>query len=388
MTGGRRRVPARGWLVAAGAAIVVLVLVLAFDAVRPFAVGIVLVYLLGPLVDRLDDNGVPRALAALLALILTVAVVVGLAAFALSPLVSQIQAFVQDLPTIARDARGAIEGFYRSLDLPVEVRSRIDAIVAGGAASLSGIDLAGLAQPVVGSLFSIIGAVTAYAILPAWLFFVLRDRRRLGAALERSLPPSWRDDVFAVLAMANRVFGNWIRGQIVLGVVVGLASLVGLELLAMVVDPVFGRYAILLALVAGLLELVPFIGPILAAIPAVLIGLTAGPAGFLAAFLLYLAIQQVENNLLVPKIQGDAVELHPSAVMVALVAGAAIAGILGAIVSLPITATARDVFRYLFRRLSEPPATVAEALAAVSPSLVSVVLAEEAGSTAKDSGSA
>ncbi|HEY3524495.1 MAG TPA: AI-2E family transporter [Candidatus Limnocylindrales bacterium] len=370
VTPGRRRVSARGWLVVAAAALLVLVLILAFDAVRPFAVGVVLVYLLGPLVDRLEDRGVPRALAALLALLLAITIVVGVGAFALSPLVAQVEAFVADLPTIARDARGALEAFYRGLDLPLDVRSQVDTLVAGGAAGLSGIDVAGLARPVVGSLFSIVGAVTAYAILPAWLFFVLRDRRRLAAALERSLPVAWREDVFAVIAMANRVFGNWIRGQLALGVVVGLASFVGLELLAAVVDPVFGRYAILLALVAGLLELVPFIGPILSAIPAVLIGLTVGPGGFLAALLLYLAIQQVENNVFVPKIQGDAVELHPSAVMVALVAGAAIAGILGAILSLPITATARDVFRYLFRRLSEPPATVVEALAAVSPSLV------------------
>ena len=70
----------------------------------------------------------------------------------------------------------------------------------------------------------------------------------------------------------------------------------------------------------------------------------------IAALVLYTLVQQVENNFLVPKIQGDAVELHPSAVMFALVVGGAIAGLLGAILALPITAAARDVFRYLFRR--------------------------------------
>ena len=76
-------------------------------------------------------------------------------------------------------------------------------------------------------------------------------------------------------------------------------------------------------------------------------------------------IQQLENNLLVPKIQGDAVELHPSAVMFALVIGGAIAGLLGAILALPVTAAARDVFRYLFHRLDEPPATPDEAVARI-----------------------
>ncbi len=364
------RVSARAALVAVTAALVVAALLLAFDAVRPFVLGIVLVFLLGPLVERLAERGLPRWLAVLVTFALVIAVIVAVATVALSPLVRQLEAFIEDLPTIAGDARGAIEDFYRGLDLAPDVRRYIDGLVAGGQAGLAGLDLAGILRPVVGSVFSIVGALTAYAILPAWLFFVLKDRRRLGAALERSLPPEWRSDVFAVFAIVDRVFGNWARGQLLLGIVVGLASFVGLELLSVAVDPVFGRYAILLALIAGVLELIPFIGPIISAVPAVLIGLTVGPQGFLAALVLYAIIQQVENNVLVPKIQGDAVELHASAVMVALVVGAAIAGILGAIVSLPITAAGRDVFRYLFQRLSQPPTSVEVALAAISPGLV------------------
>ena len=106
-----------------------------------------------------------------------------------------------------------------------------------------------------------------------------------------------------------------------------------------------------------MLELLPIIGPIIAAIPAVLLALTGGLDAAIAALVLYIVIQQVENNVLVPKIQGDAVELHPSAVMFALVIGGAIAGLLGAILALPIAAAGRDVFRYLFRRLDDPPAS-------------------------------
>ena len=119
-------------------------------------------------------------------------------------------------------------------------------------------------------------------------------------------------------------------------------------------DPVFGRFALLLALIAGVLELLPIIGPIIAAVPAILLAATAGPQAAIAALVLYVVVQQLENNLLVPKIQGDAVALHPSAVMFALVVGGAIGGLLGAILALPVSAAARDVFAYLFRRLSEP----------------------------------
>jgi predicted PurR-regulated permease PerM len=117
--------------------------------------------------------------------------------------------------------------------------------------------------------------------------------------------------------------------------------------------------------VAGLFELLPIIGPIIAAIPAVLLAATAGTEAVVAALALYVLVQQIENNVLVPKIQGEAVELHPSAVMFALVIGGAIGGLLGAILSLPIAAAGRNIYRYLYRRLEpnpEPPAIAARGL--------------------------
>ena len=113
---------------------------------------------------------------------------------------------------------------------------------------------------------------------------------------------------------------------------------------------------------AALTAATSIIGPIIAAVPAVLLALTAGVDVAIAALILYTGIQQLENYFLVPKIQGDAVELHPSAVMFALVIGGAIAGLLGAILARPSTAAARDGFRYLFHRFDDPPATPDEAV--------------------------
>lgn len=379
-----RRPTPRVALVLVVAALVAVVLLAAFAAVKPFLLGALLVYVLAPVVERLARTGLPRVLAVLLTLAGTVAALAVVASLALGPFVTQVRLFVDDLPGILDDARAAVLASYEGADLPPELRDAVDAWIADAGSTLAGIDLGALVSPLVTSLVTLVGTVTAYAILPAWLFFVLKDRLRLADGLERGLPPGWRGDSFAVLAIANRVFGNWARGQLFLGVVVGVASYVGLMVLAATVDPVFARYAVLLAIIAGVLELVPFIGPIIAAVPAALIGLLAGPTGFLAAIALYLVIQQLENNLLVPKIQGDAVELHPSVVMIALVVGASLAGILGAIVSLPVTAAGRDVFRYAFRRLSDPPASVDEALAGISPRLPALVRRSAVGAAAAD----
>ena len=137
------------------------------------------------------------------------------------------------------------------------------------------------------------------------------------------------------------------------GATVGIVSFVGLTILGATVNPIFSQYAVLLALIAGVLELLPIIGPIIAAVPAILLAATAGLDAVGAAFILYLGVQQVENNLLVPKIQGDATNLHPSAVMLALIVGATIGGLLGAILALPVTAAGRGRSAYLFRRAGE-----------------------------------
>ncbi|MDH4142284.1 MAG: AI-2E family transporter, partial [Chloroflexota bacterium] len=149
----------------------------------------------------------------------------------------------------------------------------------------------------------------------------------------------------------------------ILGLAVGVATFVGLMILSVTIDPVFGRYAVLLSVIAGILELVPIIGPIISAVPAVLLAATAGLEAVIAALLLYTLVQQVENNFLVPKIQGDAIDLHPAAVIFAIIIGGALAGLLGAILALPITAAFRDVARYLFRRVSpEAPDALAESI--------------------------
>jgi predicted PurR-regulated permease PerM len=343
-----------------------IVLWLARDAVRPFIVGLLLVYLLEPPVRWLARHGMRRTLAILLVYVVAIVAIVEVVNLTLTPLVDELLRFLQDLPGLADQLQAQIQRLseiYARLQLPDAVRVWLDSMIAGigqGEAGQPVIDIS-IFFPVLTGAGSFIGALFGYLLLPVWAFYILKDRVALTEAFDRSLPPAWRFDVWAVLRIARRVFGQWVRAQLVLGITVGVFTFVGLIVLSRVVDPVFGRYAILLSVTAGVLELLPIIGPIISAVPAVLLAATAGLEPVIAALVLYTLVQQVENNVLVPKIQGDAVEMHPAAVMFAIVIGGALAGLLGAILALPVTAAARDVVRYLFRRLSPD---VSEALTA------------------------
>jgi predicted PurR-regulated permease PerM len=345
------------------ALVVGILLWMARDAVRPFIVGLLLVYLLEPPVSWLARHGLRRTLAILLVYVVAFFTIVEVVSLTLTPLVNEGIRFVQDLPGLADQLQGQIERLpeiYDRLQLPVAVRDWIDSMIAGfgqGGNGPAAIDLS-FFFPVLTGAGSLIGAIFGYLLLPVWVFYILKDRVSLTEQFDRSLPAAWRFDVWAVLRIARRVFGQWVRAQLVLGFTVGALTFIGLVVLSRVVDPVFGRYAILLSVTAGVLELLPIIGPIISAVPAVLLAATVGLEPVIAALVLYTLVQQVENNVLVPKIQGNAVEMHPAAVMFAIIIGGALAGLLGAILALPVTAAARDVVRYLFRRLS-PDATEA-----------------------------
>lgn len=342
-------------ILAAAVAVVAVVLYAASDAIRPFVVGLLLAYLFDPLVERFARIGLRRWLAVLLVYAIAVAVVGVAVSLTIPPLVRQIATFADELPQIVSQIQfqlAHLNQVYDQLGIAPELRDMADRLVKTALEALQNVDL-GIVRPIVDSAASFIGSLFAYLILPAWLFFLLKDRPRLQLALDRSLPPAWRPDAWAIVGIVHEVFGKWVRGQILLGLTVGIASFIGLSILGVTVDPIFSQYAVLLALIAGFGELLPIIGPIISAVPAVLLGLTAGVEPALAALVLYFVIQQVENNVLVPKIQSDAVELHPTIIIVALIVGGAIFGLLGAILALPVTAAGRDVFAYLFRRAGE-----------------------------------
>jgi predicted PurR-regulated permease PerM len=264
----------------------------------------------------------------------------------------QIQRFADEAPMRLESLRT----WYEGLALPEWLRSGIDRLVSGlsGGQEGQGSDLGSL-LPIARSLASSLIGAFGYLIIPFWVFWVLKDLPRLSRSFEQAMPTPWRRDTFAVLGIVDHTFGRWIRGQLILGAVVGVATFVGLIILGEFIDPVFLSFAVLLAVVAGVLELVPVIGPILSMIPTLVLALaTDDPVrAAIAVVVLYLVVQQLENHVLVPLIQGDAVELHPSIVILALIVGSALFGLLGAILSVPVTAAARDIYRYCFRRLSE-----------------------------------
>lgn len=321
-------------------------------ALPAFVIGLALAFVLDPIVTFLARIGVPRWAGVLTSYLIVVGVVWAIIAYAVPPIAAQGRELIEHLPELGQSLSGwqqAVLDWYAGLPLPDSVRETIDEQIAASGHVLADF-LAGLLAPTVTALLRAATFVVGLVVVPVWLFFVLKDRARFVPSVAGALPMAWRADVENVLGLLSRVGGRWVRGQLLLGASVFGATVTGLTILTFIGFSDFGQFTLILALIAGVLEWVPIIGPIISAVPAILIGLAISPAAAIAAAVLYTVIQQLENHVLVPKVMGDAVELHPAVLIMSLVVGGALFGLGGAILAAPVVASGRDLYRYGFHR--------------------------------------
>lgn len=330
----------------------------------PFGVGAVIAYALSPLVDRaaalVPLPGAHRETTRRTVAVLGVYIVFGIVLFnvlyVFVPVVAdQVRHFTETLPERVEAARALLDIWL------IEYRNRVPLDTQDDIRRYTG-DLAGaigqtLSLAARGTLTLVTGTVSivfGYAVVPFWMFYVLRDRPGIARGFMQAVPPVIRDDVANALAIADHMVGRYIRGQLLLGLLVGLAAGVSLTLLGVQLSLTLGVWA-------GITELIPIIGPWIGAVPGILIVAGTQPDLLLPVALVYLVIQLLENNFLVPRVQGHAVDIAPGSVILLLVTGGAAFGLIGLIVIVPMAAILRELFWYADRRLGGIPALSARA---------------------------
>ncbi|NTV64162.1 MAG: AI-2E family transporter, partial [Oscillochloris sp.] len=260
----------------------------ASSALTPFIIGGILAYLLLPLVNRLNAR-MPRWAAILLVYLGTLAVLVGFFAYIVPPLVNQFTQLIGAFPGIDQIQQwsGLLMDEYQQLlaTLPVGMRGEVEQNIAvllnNGLSTLRTNFLGymqGLGAFLINSLLSVVNTVTfllGFFLIPFWLFYVLMDQEAGVAVLDRLLPRWLRPDFWALIQIVDHDISGYVRGQIILGLSVGTAA--GVGLLALDLFGLNVNYILLLAVIAGFTELIPVIGPILGAVPAVILGFIDSP---------------------------------------------------------------------------------------------------------------
>lgn len=292
-----------------------------------------------PVVDRLTHRSLrrrgwwtpPRGMVVAMVYLVTIVLVVTAGGLILQVVVVEVQNLVNGVPIYAPRIVSYVNDL---LDL-----------IPGGREMLAGFDLTAQLSGFVTRIFSVFSqalVVFQYALslvsglldvlmILLLALYITTDGPMIAGYLREFLP---QDRHRQASRITGRIFvrlGGWVSGQILLCLIIGFMSWVGLTLIGV-------PYAVVLALVAGIMEAVPNVGPIIAAVPAVIVAALYSPWKALLVALLYLLIQQLENYIIVPRVMSKAVELHPLAVLLALMIGGELMGILGAVLSVPVAA--------------------------------------------------
>lgn len=346
------------WRIALWAGMLLLVVWVAWQArwaLLPFSIGALVAYVLTPVVDRLAslvpghaqrDNVVLRGFAVVLVYLAIAGVLAGAGVAIVPVAIDEISQFVDDLPTHIDDTQAQVNVWlevYRER-VPEDIRFRIDEYAAQFGDDL-GHRIASAGAPVFESLTGWIAVIAGFVVVPIWMFYALRDRHNFERNFAAAVPEPVQPDVLNGVRIADQLIGRYLRGQLLLGFLVGVATFIGLTFLD--VD-----LAIALAVFAGVAELIPIVGPFIGALPAVLIVAATDPDKIIWVLLLYVAVQQVENHLLVPRVQGHAVDLHPAVIIMLLAIAGTVFGFIALVIIIPLVALLRELFWYADHRFS------------------------------------
>ncbi len=318
-------------------------------AIVPFVLGWVMAQLFLPVISwverKLPGKGKWQQTKRVSLIIIVFLIILGLIGFLSFAVVT---AVINAFSVLVHNAPQFIAGGVLTLQewaeafrqqFPPEMRQQVDKFVLDAGMALGSAIRDAFLRGVsfVPTTFSL---VFGFAALPIFLFYIMKDWERLGQAFYSALPSWVAEHTRNIVSIIDDVLVRYIRAQLVLGSIVAYLCFVGLLILRI-------DFAPALAVFAGVTELIPTLGPWIGGAVAVIVTLAVAPEKTIWVALLFLFVQLLENNLLVPRIQGAYLRVHPAIAIVLLVLGAYIAGFWGLVLAIPLTATIVEIYKYV-----------------------------------------
>lgn len=336
-------------LVIVGLVIVFLLVLYVFrDLLPPIAIAVVLAYLLKPIVDSVQRRiKLPRTLDVILVFLVL------LLLFSIIP-VTVVPYAVDQVRQLNVNLQELTDSLISFLSQPIYILDRpfsLQDLVGDLQTALQDL-LQPFATQTITLLLNVASSLLWVLSIMVISFYLVKDADRLRAFLDRMAPPGYTEELRRLREEINHVWKAFFRGQVLLGVVIGLAVWIAMWIVGL---PNAG----LMGLVAGLLEVIPTFGPILATIPALLIAFFQGStylpmSNFWFSILvlaIYTVIQQTENAYLVPRIMGRRMLLHPVIIFIGVLAGGMLFGALGVLLAAPVIGTLRVLLKYVYAKL-------------------------------------
>lgn len=300
-------------------------------------------YLLNPLVGFLESRKIPRIWAIVLVFVLISALLVWGVAVLIPNLRNQFLAFVHNFPAYLDQAEAVLNQLVdqpmfeaarpQFLELNNEISDRLTEFVSQY--SPRAVDWASNFLSGVSQFF------VAILIMPFIVFYLLRDGKELNPYLTKFMPTKFRPTFSRVLADVNKQLGNYVQGQVAVAFIVAIMFIIFFKLIGL-------NYAVTLGVAAGFLNLIPYLGSFLAMIPALILGLIAGPAMLIKVILVFIVEQTIEGRFVSPLILGSQLNIHPLTILFVLLTSGSMFGVWGVFLGVPVYASLKVVVEALF----------------------------------------
>lgn len=287
-------------------------------------VSLVLASAINPWVKTLKKHGWPRLLSMILIYVVLILFVGAVVYLLIPPLAEQFVDLGNNLPTYSEKLRALVEAmqnYSTSHGLANNFAQAVDSISSG---------FVGLTGQALTALYNVFSGIFSILLVLVFTFYMIVEEEAIKKLVRLLSPKHQEDYVIGLVDRMEDKIGLWLRGQLFLCLIIFVAVYIGLTILGV-------KYALLLALIAGITEAIPYLGPILGAVPTILLTVVQSPTLALLAAALFLIIQQTENNLLVPLVMKKAVGMNPIISISVLMIGFTVGGVVGALLSIPVT---------------------------------------------------
>ena len=321
------------------------------QAIFIFATAGILALILDPLVRKLEWLKIPRYIGVFVVYLSLLAIIVLFFILVIPPVIGQLMDLVNNLPSYTESIREQFESWRASLErlnLPIDISDEAERIIDRIQSAV--IDLGEL---LVQYSINAVSLIAQFFIVIVISIYMLLDAKRIGRFVRGLFPNDKQDDAEEFIRRTRSSIPHWIQAQALLSLLVGISSGLGIWLLGLTgVWPEGQQYAVFFGAWAGLTDIIPYVGPILGAVPPAVIAAFASPWAVIAVILVFIFVQQVEGHILVPNIMGQVLGIHPLIVIFAVLAGAELRGIAGMLITLPLLALANEVVLFFKPRIS------------------------------------
>ncbi|MFD0588239.1 AI-2E family transporter [Paenibacillus sp. GCM10027627] len=302
----------------------------------PFIIAMIISYVLNPIVTLLHERKVPRTIAVLLIYAVFCAVIAVLLVNLIPMFINQVQELNRHIPELSMRAQNLVTDINNTSFLPASFRDGVDKALLGMEKRVSE-----ALFDFVNNIGKVLSAVFVAFIIPFLAFYILKDFDVFERTVITYVPKAHRKNTVRLMKDIDHALGSYIRGQFLVCLIVGILAYCGYLLIGM-------PYALLLAGIVAITNVIPYLGPFFGAAPALLMASTVSLKMMILVAVVNTACQILEGNVISPQVVGRTLHMHPLLIIFALLVGGEIAGIVGMILAVPIFAACKVIVQHMF----------------------------------------